>query len=271
MDAQKEWTEICQLRRKIEEAGFKKREFHYATNNIQKPDEKPLEFCTHMRIHHSKKPVPFKENLDRQSTDVVDSYEIVDAFLQKIAELIWWHNQRKNPDFYRAVFEQDEWDLLEGLRQQLEALPEKGYSQKALSRAVELIVSLEQELRERQERFRNSKDYKYFHQENQLSHPWIDRENEVIRKIKSLYRKDDNRESDKRENPPLFDWPVSDRKIISNMAIVFAATDFWEDYKDVGHSKRIAVYSERLKKRIQKLDHTPIDPPEMFDPPDEED
>lgn len=241
-----QWAEILQLRKKIEKDGFKKHKFHYVTDRIKKRNDEPLEFCTHIRIHKNK-PVSFKENLDLHSKNVGDLYEVVNEFLQDLTEAIWRHNQHKKKEFDRRMMEQEQHNFLENIRK---ALKKAGYGKQAVEGAIQI---LEEDLEKRFQEFKTTPDYKYFFQSNPRSHAWLKRENDVIKEIRALYKRS--------TNPSL-----SDRKIISSMAIIFATTKFWTDHLEDDLNKRIETYCERIKKRFQVIDKDQSEPWELFDP-----
>lgn len=247
MYSKTEWAEIAKLRHKIEKVGFKEGTF------FRDEPKGPFVFYYYIRIYDITrrkvgKAVPFRRFLNKASHEVFELAEDVDEFLWEVSEIIWQHKQVAEPEAGKRMLQMDKKNILDGTR---DGLQNRGYGKKAIEKA---ICSLQNDLDKRLDKFKNTPNYKYFVQTSPKSHSWIDRENEAIHKIRSLY---------KRHTTP----PLSDRGISSSMAIVFAATDFWGDHKDKEENERIGIYFERLKKRLPLVANNEAHTPEVFDLP----
>lgn len=238
MDEKKKWNEILSMSKTIGEEIFRKKESQPSPIRIRIFNAKAKSF--------SWKVIRLRYCADSNSDFDVEPANLMGGFLLELADELWHHKQHMRPEYSEDIWLGEDRSYLQAGGR---CLRERGYSERVIGDVTKL---LDKDLAERFEKLKGTQDYKYFFPANPLSHPWIARENDVIAQIRSIYKKY---------------TPLTNRQIISSMAIVFSASDFWDDGKERGDIERISTYFERIKKRFQTVDRHHPEPPEMFDPP----
>jgi len=239
-----QWKKILDLTKIIKEEIFREKE---SAKEMQKESHPSL---VRIRINDAKqksfssKIIRLRYCADGNSDLDPEPANLMRDFLLELAEAIWHHKQHIGLGSSEDIWLGEDRIYLRDLGQRLR---ERGYSERVITDITEL---LEKDLVEGFEKLKDTQDYKYFSRANPLSQPWIARENEVIAQIRSIYKKY---------------TPLSDRQIISSMAILISEVDFWDDRK--GDKERISTWFERIKKRLQTVDQHQSEPPEMFDIP----
>jgi len=256
MCTEKHWAEILDLKNRIEEKAFAKKEYFYETGIDKAEEEKTAK--RHSRTKKTSKLISVYMKIYREGgytrklllenvkslseTDILD--EIIKSFLLEVAEFIWEFKQTLNSGKKKEALNKMRSDNLESTKLEL---AERGYSPKAVT---DILPKLEKDLDKSIQKYIKTKDYKYFHQIQSKGHLRIKRENDVIEKIKSLYEG-----LHKKEDSPI--KPLSEREIASNMAIIFVATDFWTDRKkNETEVKRTERYFDNIRKRFQSIDRS---------------
>lgn len=202
---------------------------------------------------------PSVQLLNTESTkladrELADLGQRINNFLWDIAVLIWDFKKEANRTPDDEISEMRE----KNLTAVIDCLKSLGYSAETIDACLDIIKP---DLERRLSKFSETPDFKYFVCTKRTGKYWVDRENEIIAKIKKLY----NRKPDKFSAVRKFN-KLSDRRIISNMAIIFAAVDFWPPRSDEDKKTRIKRYIDIIKKRLQKIDKQPKPKTELIDP-----
>ncbi len=249
--AEKEWAEILELKREIEDAGFKKQEFTYFPRpkddrgffiKDAKPIKKSITIPTKMRVYRKidgevkeLRPEPFRRKISDDPSAILELSEALDDFFLGYATLIWSRRQLMKPVLTESALKREAKEFF--LDEERRFFEERGYPSKDienLMRQVKQARLMQRQLRE----YTDSDQYQGFAPIKEGSDKCTELDRDTMSQIRSLYRGD---------APPLFEEPVSDRKIHSNMAVVFATTDFWTDHKRRKPEVRICKYYERIK------------------------
>ena len=233
--AKKEWAEILELKREIEDAGFKKQEFEYFPRpkddrgffiKDAKPIKKSITIPTKMRVYDKidgevkeLRSEPLRRKISDDPNAILELSEALDAFFSGYATLIWNRSQLMKPVLTESALRREAKEFF--LDEERRFFKERDYPSKDienLMRQVKQTRLLQRQLRE----YANSDQYQGFAPIKEGSNKCTELDRDTMSQIRSLYRGDD---------PPLFEEPVSDRKIHLNMAIVFATVDFWTKHK----------------------------------------
>lgn len=272
--AEKEWAEILELNREIADVGFKKQEFTYFSRpkddrgffiKDAEPTEKSIILNTKMRVYDKidgevkeLRPEPFRRKISDDPNAILELSEALNAFFSGYATLLWSRRQLMKPPLKEKDLIREAKGIF--LDEERRFLKERNYTSEDIQNLMQKVKQtrlLQRKLRE----YTGSDQYQGFASIKQGSDECVELDRNIMSQISSLYRGD---------NPPLFEKPISDRKIHSNMAIVFAKVDFWTDHKRKKPKERIWTYYERIKKRLYEFDKKPkrtnLNNSQLFDP-----
>jgi tRNA U34 5-carboxymethylaminomethyl modifying GTPase MnmE/TrmE len=262
--SKEERLQFDELKKRIEDAAFKKDKNYSTYKQIKvfnRDDFKTTQILKNGDINRGIKIIP-PVKIQRSRIENLD--EIVESFISELTLEIWLFKNYGNIDNAKKQLH----EINEGhINKVKEFLKHMGFRRKARK---ETIQTLENDLIDREKQILGSQDFKYFFKIDPESRAWKHRENEVITKIKSLYKNPLEQNNGSLKTISLL---KSDRKIISNMAYIFAEIDFWddkptnreiaEDMKSLNsisekllnklkNEKRLELYFDRIKKRLQK-------------------
>lgn len=259
----REWTEILELKREIADAGFKKQKFTYFPRpqddrgffiKDAEPIKKSIILHTKMRVYDKidgvvkelPYSIPFRQEIGNDPNAMLELSEAVDTFLSEYAALIWSRRQLMKPVLKESQLEKDAKEAY--LYEETLTLKEKGHTSRDIQKLIRQFKSsklLERKLRE-YIHSNESDQYLGLDRINEGSNKSVELDRAIMSQIRSLYRGNE---------PPLFEEPVSDRRIHSNMAIVFVAVDFWTQHKRKKREERIWKYYERIKGGLYAFDN----------------
>jgi len=234
------WHEILKLKGTIQDAAFHKK---------PSEGEETLEFYSRIRVFNALESIrrkPIKEDLDKGDLKTITVIiRHIDSFLWTLSELIWQHKQDMRPEAGE--------ELLEELQQQTVTktkmdLQEKGWP-KSTIRQIARFLKNDKALTKSIRKFKDTRTFKYFLGTNPKGYDWKARETHAMRTIQKLYNDTFNKEI---YGEGMSLDHLSQRQIISNMAIVLEATDFLPGCEDGEPERRIAKYNATIKKRLQR-------------------
>jgi hypothetical protein len=220
-----------------------------------------------------------------QRPDIQNHDEIVESFITELTREIWRFGKDRNINNGKCLLHEINEKHINKVK---DFLKHMGFRRNAIKEAIQI---LKQDLIDREKQILNSQDFKYWYKIDPKSTAWKHHENEVVTKIKSLYKRELRQNNGSIKTISIFNCDLlshpqllnedgtpklqilSDREIISNMAYIFAETNFWEDQptnreiaedmKSLDHisddrlkklkfKKRLELYFDRIKKRLQK-------------------
>jgi hypothetical protein len=219
-----------------------------------------------------------------QRHNIEDHDEIIESFIMELTYEIMRFEKDRNKNNAKNLLHEINVKHINKVKDYLKHM---GFRRNAIKKVIKI---LEQDLIDREKQILNSRDFKSFYKIDPKSTAWIHRENEFITKIKSLYKRESRQNNGPIKTISLFNYDLlshpwllkkdgtpklkklSDREIISNMAYIFAETNFWdyqptnkeitEDMKSLNskseeqlnklkYEKRLELYFDRIKKRLQ--------------------
>jgi ribosomal protein L20A (L18A) len=225
----------------IEKAAFKKEKKHSTYKKIRvfkRVESKKTRILKNGNIQSGIQKIP---SVPIQKSHIENLNEILKSFISEFALEIWRFKNYGDIDNAKKQFHEIN---KKHINKTKEFLKHMGFRLKARRAAIQI---LEKDLIDREKQILDSQDFKSFYKIHVESPAWKHRENEVMAKIKSLYKKEVKQDNGSLKTTSLFNYDLSshpwllnkddtsklqelsDRKIISNMAYIFAEIDFWND------------------------------------------
>jgi hypothetical protein len=247
-----EYTEIEELIRKIKDYAFRKESFLFVEKQNQKV--KGEEFKVYTKFYslnslNKRYPIMFKwrkeikglyvnENNQiichelEDKSRVLNHFQRIEEFISDLAENIFSYKHFMVPEFEKKLIKNIKKNIMNRVKKFLSKA--QYFSKEAMDNAIRLLAE------DLDKKFKEPKKYYAEIHKGSRSAERIIEENYVIELIYSLYKnylfKEDKRRGRR-------------RSIISNIAFVFAATDFWDD--NIEDPNRVRKYSDRIKKRLK--------------------
>lgn len=240
-----------ELKSKILKAAFKQEKFEYPQSS------EIIEVPAKLYIYSSngkKRAIPIgcRKNMKFKPTEGVikglstdtlvvlrDILSKIDSFTYDLSEIIWHCMEERSPEWAKELLAEIEQSYMADMKHfSIKQEHNKATRDKCLR---------EQRKHAKRQVATIGKTVEFNYKQG--SHGWIEEENIAINKAYLLYKENWNGKKPERFNVKLPE--LSDRQIITSLAIVFAATDFWIDKQnDVDRQK---IYIERIKNRLRSI------------------
>jgi len=250
MYSPEDWAEILELRKKIEEAAFKKKVFSHRGDLSRDID--PFEIrlpSKHIPLYELREAFDEKE-IDLK--DLTDYTRNVSDLALELAEIIWQHKEYMKPGVARRELKVAKRVVLQPVRQHL---LDQGYSQKNVDAALRPLGK-SKVVTKRLKEYERSDQHEYFAAIKPKGDAWVARERELFSRMREAYRK---------HLKDTLLHHLSDRQIIHSIATVSEAVDLWPKDYGKGKSQQIETYYEKIRSGLREFDqHAPA---ELFDPP----
>lgn len=243
--------EIEELIRKIKMYAFKGEHFLLFEDGDKESKKEEIEVCTKIYSLNSlnrKYPIIFKwrnniKNLrvngnskficvDSKDYNIIWEHHLkINNFIWDLAEIMFEHKKNIKPESGKKLMVKVKKSMISEIRHLL--IKKQYFSKGAINKAA---IFLKRDL---DKQFRRPKFVDYFVAKYPGSRIRQEEEDSVIDRIYRLYQKE-------------FSNELNHLKIISNMAFVFVATEFWTENRE--DSKKVHRCRERLKKRFKKIE-----------------
>jgi len=250
-----EYKEIEELIRKIKMAAFKEESFLFVEKRDGEVKEEEFKVCTKFYSLNSlnrKYPITFKWRNDlegiavnknsqiiwhefKDKSTILDNFERIDEFISDIAEIIGSCKHMMTQEFEKKLIENIKKNIMDQLKKclfKVQHLDQDGidnFSQDSIDTVLGILAE------DLDKKYKEPKNYYKEAHKDLRDRERRAEENGVIEQIYSHYKKNLNAE-------------YSGRIIISNIAYVFAAADFWND--NIEDPNRVRRYRDRIKKRL---------------------
>jgi len=243
---------IHELQSKILKTAFKQEKFEVpqTSESIETPTKDPqppeiIEVPTKLYVLTSDDrkisiPIGCRNNMNLEPTKgvikglsaetLIDLYDLffkIDSFTYDLSEIIWYCKEEKTLEWKEKLLAEIEQSYITAAKS---FSAKQGYSKAHLDKE---LTRVRKHAKKEVAQIGKANDLNY----KPKGHHWEERENLMINGAHLLYSK----------NLP----ELSERKMISNLGIVFAVTDLWADNQN--NVNREKLYAERIKNRLRSV------------------